>query len=325
VIHRPPRRLSQFGFLVFLMSSVKELEAFVTVVEAGSFEAAARRLNATPPAVSKRISELESKLGVRLFERTTRRCHITPRGRTLLPIAQRVLSDIGDIRRTVGERSSLTGSIRLGVPETIALTQLPAILRKMSADLPQLTLEIEIGVSSGLVPKVRTRELDVACVVGPVLEEDLVSEPFWEVPLSWIAAGPKWTEKPLTIDELARRTILLSAKGRHISTIEGWFKSRGVRPKIIICNSMSTAVKMTAIGMGISLVPIEVARQELDAHIVALVPVQVKLPTNATVTIYPVGQVEPPLAAVIDVMRELAGTLTKQGTPGLGTLKGRSA
>ena len=177
----------KFGFL---MPSVKELEAFVAVVEAGSFEAAARRLNATPPAVSKRISELESELGVRLFERSTRRCHITPRGRTLVPFAQRVLSDIGEIRRTVGERSSLTGGIRMGVPETIAYTQLPEILRRVSADLPQLTVEIEIGVSIDLMPKVRTREMDIACVVGPVVEQDLVSEPFWEVPLSWIAAGP---------------------------------------------------------------------------------------------------------------------------------------
>jgi DNA-binding transcriptional LysR family regulator len=292
------------------MPSVKELEAFVAVVEAGSFEAAARRLNATPPAVSKRISELESELGIRLFERSTRRCQISPRGRTLVSLAQRILGDISEIQRSVGERSSLAGTIRMGVPETIAFTQLPVILRKLSADLPQLTLEIEIGVSSDLMPRVRSRELDIACVVGPVVELDLVSEPFWEAPLSWIASGPKWTERPLTIDELAQRTILLSAKGRHTSTIEGWFKSRGVRPKIITCNSMSTAVKMTAIGMGISLVPIEVARQELDACIVTLVPVQVKLPTNASVTIYPVGQVEPALAAVIDVMRELAATLT---------------
>jgi DNA-binding transcriptional LysR family regulator len=300
------------------MPSVKELEAFVAVVEAGSFERAARRLNATPPAVAKRISELETELGIRLFERTTRRCQITLRGRALVPFAQRVLGDIGAILQTVGERSSLAGIIRMGVPETIAYTQLPEILRKVSADLPQLIVEVEIGVSSYLVPRVRSRELDIACVVGPVVEQDLVSEPFWEVPLSWIASGPEWTQEPLTIKELAQRTILLPVRGRHISTIEGWFKSRGVRPKIITCNSMSTAVKMTAIGMGMCLVPIEVARQELDAKVVTLVPVQVKLPTNASVTIYPVGQVEPALAAVIDVMRALAASLLRpKSGPGI--------
>jgi DNA-binding transcriptional LysR family regulator len=297
------------------MPSIKELEAFVAVLEAGSFEGAARRLNATPPAVSKRISELESELGVRLFERSTRRCHITARGRALAPFARRVLGDIGEIQRTVGARSSLAGRIRMGVPEIIAYTQLPGILRKVSADLPHLTVEVEIGASVDLVPRVRTRALDIACVVGPVLEHDLVSEPFWEVPMSWIAPGPKWTEKPLTIDELAQQTILLPARARHIPVIEGWFKSRGLRAKqIIICNGQSTVVKMTAIGMGMGLVPVECARLELDARVVTLVPVHVQLPTNSYVTIYPIGQVEPALGAIIDVMRELAATLMTRPT-----------
>jgi DNA-binding transcriptional LysR family regulator len=101
-----------------------------------------------------------------------------------------------------------------------------------------------------------------------------------------------------------------ACSSRHISVVEGWFKSRSVRPKqIIICNSMSTAVKMTAIGMGMTLAPIEVARQELATGTVTAVPVQLELPRNACVTIYPVGQVEPTLAAVIDVMRKLAATL----------------
>jgi DNA-binding transcriptional LysR family regulator len=292
------------------MPSVKELEAFMAVLEAGSFEGAARRLNATPPAVSKRISELESELGVRLFERTTRSCHLTLRGRALVPFAQRVLADIGEIQRTVGERSSLTGHIRLGLPETIAYTLLPEILRSVSADLPQLTMGIEIGLSIGYGPEVRTRELDIACVVGPVLDPDLISEPFCDVPLALIAAGPTWTQEPLTIDELAKRTILLPARGRHIPVIEGWFKSRGVRVKQTInCNSLATAVKLTRIGVGLSFVPIECARQELDAGVVTLVPVQFPLPTNSYVMTYPVGQIEPALAAFINVMRVLASTL----------------
>jgi DNA-binding transcriptional LysR family regulator len=293
-----------------VMPSVKELEAFIAVVETGSFQGAARRLNATPPAVSKRISELESELGVRLFERSTRHCNITARGRALLPYAQRVLGDIGEIQRTIGKRSSLVGHVRLGVVETIAITKLPEMLRKFSADLGELTVDVEVGVTNELVRKVQTRELDIACVVAPVLEQNLASEPFWEVKMSWIAPGRKWTEKPLTIDALAQRSILLQTGSRHIPLIEGWFKRRGLRANHrITCNSNSAAVKMTAAGLGLSLVPIECARQELDAGVVTPVPVLVQLPTNSFVTIYPVGQIEPALDAVIDVMRELAASL----------------
>jgi DNA-binding transcriptional LysR family regulator len=114
----------------------------------------------------------------------------------------------------------------------------------------------------------------------------------------------------LTIDALAQRSILLQTGSRHIPLIEGWFKRRGLRANHrITCNSNSAAVKMTAAGLGLSLVPIECARQELDAGVVTPVPVLVQLPTNSFVTIYPVGQIEPALDAVIDVMRELAASL----------------
>jgi DNA-binding transcriptional LysR family regulator len=87
---------------------------------------------------------------------------ITLRGRALVPIAERVLGDIGEIRRTIGERTSLAGHIRLGVVETIAYVRLLELLRSVSTDLPQLTLDV--GGSGDLVRKVRNRELDIACV-----------------------------------------------------------------------------------------------------------------------------------------------------------------
>jgi DNA-binding transcriptional LysR family regulator len=292
------------------MPSIKELEAFFAVVEGGSFEAAARRLNATAPAISKRISELETDLGVRLFERSTRRCQITLRGRALLPFADRILADIAEIRRTVGEQASLAGHVRLGVSETIAFALLSEILRKASNELPRLTIDVEVGASVDLIRRVVTREMDIACVVGPALEETLISEPFWEVPLSWIARGPKWTEEPLTIEGLSQRTILLPAGGRHIAMIEGWFKSRGLRPeRVITCNSLATTLKMTALGMGLSLVPVESARQEIDAGAVTSVPVKVRLPSNSLVMTYPLGQLEPALDAFICILREVAATL----------------
>ena len=108
----------------------------------------------------------------------------------------------------------------------------------------------------------------------------------------------------------------------------------GLRPeRVITCNSLATTVKMTAMGMGLSLVPIECARQELDAATVTPIPVDVQLPSNSFVTTYPVGQVEPALDAVIAIMRELAATLLVGGPRSaaptiphrLQTIRGRKA
>lgn len=292
------------------MPSIKELQAFIAVLEAGSFQGAARRLNATPPAISKRISELELELGVRLFERSTRQCHITARGRALLPYAQRILGDIGDIRHTVGQRSALVGHVRLGVTETIAFSQVQRILAKLKSEFPQLTVEIEVGFTADLARKVRTRELDIACVVAPVSEPGLASEPFWEVSMSWVGPPTNRSRRSLTVPALARETIVLQTGSRHIPVIEGWFKSHRVRPKHVIrCNSLAAALKITAAGLGLSFVPIECARRELDERIIVSVPVDVALPANSFVTLFPVGQLEPALDAVIEVMRDIAAEL----------------
>src|SRR5262249_33569729 len=147
----------------------------------------------------------------------------------------------------------------------IAFTQLSVILRRLASKFPQLTIDVEVGGTPELIRRVKTRELDVACAVAPVLERDLASEPFWEVKMSWIGPGARWTEKPLTIDALADRTIVVQTGSRHIPVVEGWFRKRGVRARhMMTCNSIAAAVKMTAAGLGLSLVPIECARQELD-------------------------------------------------------------
>jgi hypothetical protein len=67
-------------------------------------------------------------------------------------------------------------------------------------------------------------------------------------------------------------------------------------------------------------VPVECARLELETRIVTLVPVEVQLPTNLYVTVYPAGQVEPALGAFIDVMREHAATLGKNSSPSTQTI-----
>jgi DNA-binding transcriptional LysR family regulator len=292
------------------MPSVKEIEAFMALVEAGSVQAAARRLNATPPAISKRIIELESELGVRLFDRSTRSCHITPRGRALIPYAQRVLGDLHEIQRTIGQRSSLAGHLRLGVVETIALTQLGTILQLFAAELPELTIDVEVGATTELVHKVRTRELDLACVVAPLLEGELASEPFWDVKMSWIAPARLRLPQPLSVEALAQQTILLQKGSRHVPVIEGWLKSRGVRAtRMVMCNSVAIAIKMAAAGLGLSLVPIECARKELDDAEVVRLDVQVKLPANSFIITYSSGPVEPALDSAIGVMRTIAAKL----------------
>ena len=76
------------------MDRFRQLSAFVAVAEDGAFNAAARRLNVSPAAVTRLVTALEARLGVRLFTRTTRRVALTEAGRRLRVDAGRVLADL---------------------------------------------------------------------------------------------------------------------------------------------------------------------------------------------------------------------------------------
>src|SRR5690606_19915694 len=85
--------------------STRELRAFVALVQSGSFSAAAERLNITQSAVSKRVSELEKKLAVRLYDRTTRSLVPTPEGSAFATSAAALLSQL---EQSIGQLRSLT-------------------------------------------------------------------------------------------------------------------------------------------------------------------------------------------------------------------------
>lgn len=99
------------------MSPVSELAFFTQLIRLGSLAATARELNLTPPAVSKRLAQLEQRLGVRLLNRTTRSISLTAEGELYLNSAQRILGEIEEMERQVSSsRAKPKGLLRVNAP-----------------------------------------------------------------------------------------------------------------------------------------------------------------------------------------------------------------
>ncbi|KAI5914221.1 LysR family transcriptional regulator [Thauera sp. 2A1] len=99
------------------MHANSELAFFCLLARQGSLVATARELNLTPPAVSRRLSQLEERLGVRLLNRTTRRVSLTSEGEVYYANAQRILSDIEEMERLVSSsRAAPKGMLRVNAP-----------------------------------------------------------------------------------------------------------------------------------------------------------------------------------------------------------------
>jgi DNA-binding transcriptional LysR family regulator len=124
-------------------TSFDGLREFVCVAEAGGFTTAAQRMGTTKSLVSQRVSNLERRLGVRLFDRTTRRLHMTEAGTVYLDFARRIMAEAGAaeeaVHRLGGEPR---GHLRVGTTVAFAILFLARHLNTFRADYPGISIEI---------------------------------------------------------------------------------------------------------------------------------------------------------------------------------------
>lgn len=146
---------------------------FVRSVEAGSFTAVARELNASQPTVSRQIALLEEHLGCLLFQRTTRKLTLTEDGRAFYEQGRRALEAVSEAETSVGRRKGrATGTLRLGVAEVMGrlhiLPRLPRFLERHP------DLAVDLVLSDGFTDLVE-EGIDLAVRVGELTDPALVA------------------------------------------------------------------------------------------------------------------------------------------------------
>ncbi|MFY2948398.1 LysR family transcriptional regulator [Achromobacter ruhlandii] len=253
------------------MIELRNIETFFWVATLGSFRAASDKLNTTQPAVSQRIASLEADLGVRLFERDARGVKLTAKGHELLSHAERMLQVRRDMFEAAREQNVMTGTVRIGVAETIVQTWLPTLIELVHAAYPALVLEIEVDTTHVLRSHLMSRQIDLAFLMGPVLEARVENLPLCTYPLAWVASpllelGPE----PLTLERIGRLPIVTyPSNSAPYRVVRDMLTRAGVvSPRMYGSASMSMVVRMTLDCIGTSVIaPVflgkELARGEL--------------------------------------------------------------
>src|ERR1700745_1398137 len=132
------------------MLDFRSIERFLWVVTLASFSGDAQRLNTTQPAISQRIAQLEREMGVKLLNRDHRVASPTPSGRQMMVYAEKLIGLRSAMMAQVGARTAMRGAPRLGSPETIVHTWLPRLIKNVNATYPNLSLEIEVDITTNL-------------------------------------------------------------------------------------------------------------------------------------------------------------------------------
>jgi DNA-binding transcriptional LysR family regulator len=289
--------------------SLRQLDTFLAVARTGSFHGAARQLNSTQPAVSTRIAQLEQTLGVRLFDRTTRTCQLTPRGLSLVNHAVRVFAATSDLKLGVGDRDIIAGVVRLGVVDTIAMTCLAEIVSKVQSRLPLVDLVIDVNLSDALVAKLLSGQLDLACVVAHSVAPGHATERLSEPKFGWFA-GPALPIPGgrLTTEVLAQTPMLLHSDSQQANYLAPWLHRIGAHPKRVhTCNSLSTIIRLAEANIGLSVMPVRAVEEHVRRGQLVAVPSDLPAFDNPLVMIRHYAAVDPAIASVAVIVRATAG------------------
>ncbi len=130
------------------VSAPSEMAFFSVLARSGSFSAAARELGVTTPAVSKRLAQMEARLGVALMARTTRRVGLTPEGETYLTQARRILAEIDDMERLVTSAlAAPKGLLRVNATLGFGRSHIAPLIAQFSRAHPDVQVQLQLSVN----------------------------------------------------------------------------------------------------------------------------------------------------------------------------------
>jgi LysR family transcriptional regulator, hydrogen peroxide-inducible genes activator len=241
--------------------NLRALHYFVTLADLRHFSKAAEACFVSQPTLSTQIKKFEDELGVQLIERSPRNVMLTPVGEEIAARAQRILTDIEQIR-VLARRSSnpAQGSLRLGLFPTLAPYLLPHIIPGLRARYPQLRLQLAEEKTGDILQLLQRGSLDAALLALPVADTDveieiLFNEPFVvALPSQHKLAG----KKEISLGDLRGSELLLLEDGHCLRehALEVCALAGAHERVDFHATSMETLRQMVAAEVGITLMPL---------------------------------------------------------------------
>ncbi|MBK9988073.1 MAG: LysR family transcriptional regulator [Betaproteobacteria bacterium] len=177
------------------MDTLELIRTFREVAQRGSFSAAARTLDLSRPNVSKYVAELETRVGVRLLNRTTRNVSLTDAGSLLLERSTPLMEMIDLTRAELQDRALVpSGRLRLTAPHGLAQTGLPGLLGEFMREYPAVTLSLHLD---NRVTDMVDEGIDIALRVGRIGDDNLIVRKLQAVPFVVAASPGYWAERGL--------------------------------------------------------------------------------------------------------------------------------
>jgi DNA-binding transcriptional LysR family regulator len=246
---------------------LKQIETFYWAAKLGSFVKASKHLNATQSAVSMRVQELETRLGVTLFDRSQRSATLTPDGQALLSSAEETMAAAYKFMRIASDKQAEASYVRLGVVEVVAMTWLPQFIAELRLQYPHIQLDIEIGLSYLLEAKLAAGGLDIAFLPCQLSQSGFVHTPLGSETFRWMC-GTSRRDLPhsVTAEEFMSLPIITTSRELQLrSAALKWISDNHVSFRApLICSNFTVAASMVMAGLGAAFLPLSIYHGHLE-------------------------------------------------------------
>jgi LysR family hydrogen peroxide-inducible transcriptional activator len=265
-----------------------QLRYFVAVAETGNFTRAAERSHVSQPSLSQQISKLESEIGHKLFHRLGRKAVATEAGVAFLERARRILFEVENAAKELGDHPSLGRRITVGAVQTVMPYLLLPLFAQLHSSHPNLLIDAHEDFRDKLVHGVVEGDLDLAVVPMPVKEHRISIEPLFVEPLLLVVGKrhPIAARTEISISDLADETFISMGDSSSLAAqIRVFFGDQKFQPRIgFRCAQTATLKQFIALGLGISLLP-QLARLPDDRDTLTYLRLTGSQPTRELVVI----------------------------------------
>ncbi|MEL6264715.1 MAG: LysR substrate-binding domain-containing protein [Pseudomonadota bacterium] len=257
------------------MDRFEDMRCFVQVVNHGSVTRAAETMSIAPSAVSRRIKELEARLGVQLLARTTRRMKLTEPGQTFYDRSLRILADVEEAEGEVSDTTrALAGTLRVAAPLDFGTTHLAPLLNEFAAAHPRVMLDLDL---SDRAVDLVGEGFDLALRIGVLRDSSLIALKLGELDMKVVAGRGLVARRgtPRLPEDLSDWPGLIYA-GSERADIWTWRLEDGSEGRVQVpvhmrANNGSVLAGAAEAGLGVTLQPgFIVARGLAEGRLVAL-------------------------------------------------------
>lgn len=240
--------------------TLKQIEAFLAVADSGNFSRAAVSLQSAQPAVSQAVKDLETELGVRLFDRTTRRVELTDAGREFQASAEKIVEDLGHAVTNLNDLAERRrGRIRIAAPPLLAAAVLPEAIAEFRREAPGIDVDLVDASTDEIIDAVRSGRAECGLGTFPPGGDQLERQSLArdELMLFCHADAPLAARDRVAWSDLAGEPLVTLTRGSGIRLLtEVGFETAGIGlvPSHEVSH-VTTAVALVEAGLGVAVLP----------------------------------------------------------------------